>query len=187
MHFFFKSYVVQAGWLQFWSHFDPCVGSGCLIYWKHTDQKDTTVADIKNWCVNVFCLLSVGPSIGPGPFNLTVTTGIRAALSCETSGIPPPKVSWKRNGTPLDVSQQPAAYRLTQSSDSIQIHTPTLTTNLKLMHLCCSLQVTVVWVSYSFVSIHWGWRLLWVHGCQWCWGGAQGHWGHPARYWSWVL
>ncbi|TMS03749.1 Hemicentin-2 [Larimichthys crocea] len=49
----------------------------------------------------------VGPSISPGPFNVTVTTGIRAVLSCETTGIPPPKISWKRNGTPLDISQQP--------------------------------------------------------------------------------
>lgn len=55
------------------------------------------------------------------------------------------------------------------------------------MHVCCSLQVTVVWVSYPFVSVHWRRRLLWVHGCQWCRGGAQGHWGHPARYWSRVL
>lgn len=65
--------------------------------------------------MNVFCLLSVGPSISPGPFNVTVTTGIRAVLSCETTGIPPPKVSWKRNGTPFDISQQPGAYRYRQS------------------------------------------------------------------------
>uniref|UniRef100_A0A8D2ZR19 Hemicentin-1 n=1 Tax=Scophthalmus maximus TaxID=52904 RepID=A0A8D2ZR19_SCOMX len=45
----------------------------------------------------------VGPSISPGPFNVTVTTGIRAVLSCETTGIPPPTVSWKRNGTPLSL------------------------------------------------------------------------------------
>ncbi|XP_067377843.1 hemicentin-1 isoform X1 [Channa argus] len=57
----------------------------------------------------------VGPSISPGPFNVTVTTGIRAVLSCETTGIPPPKVSWKRNGTPLDVSQLPGAYKLLSS------------------------------------------------------------------------
>ena len=61
--------------------------------------------------LNLFCLLVVGPSIGLGSFNVTVTTGIRAVLSCETAGIPPPKVSWKRNGTPLDISHQPAAYR----------------------------------------------------------------------------
>lgn len=59
----------------------------------------------------VFCPLSVGPSISPGPFNVTVTTGIRAVLSCETTGIPPPKVSWRRNGTPLDNNQQLGAYR----------------------------------------------------------------------------
>ncbi|XP_062273055.1 hemicentin-1 [Scomber scombrus] len=61
----------------------------------------------------------VGPSIGPGSFNVTVTTGIRAVLSCETAGIPPPKVSWKRNGTPLDISHQPAAYRLLSSGSLV--------------------------------------------------------------------
>nr|XP_015827628.2 hemicentin-1 [Nothobranchius furzeri] len=61
----------------------------------------------------------VGPSIGPGPFNVTATTGIRAVLSCETTGIPSPKVSWKRNGTPLDVSQQPGAYRLLSSGSLV--------------------------------------------------------------------
>ncbi|KAF7658577.1 hypothetical protein LDENG_00010770 [Lucifuga dentata] len=65
----------------------------------------------------------VGPSIGPGPFNVTVTTGVRAVLSCESTGIPPPKVSWKRNGTPLDISQQPGAYRLL-SSGSLVLSSP---------------------------------------------------------------
>ncbi|XP_054466068.1 hemicentin-1 [Anoplopoma fimbria] len=65
----------------------------------------------------------VGPSISPGPFNVTVTTGIRAVLSCETTGIPQPEVTWKRNGTPLDISQQPAAYRLL-SSGSLVLLTP---------------------------------------------------------------
>ncbi|XP_029960009.1 hemicentin-1 [Salarias fasciatus] len=61
----------------------------------------------------------VGPSISPGPFNVTVTTGIRAVLSCETTGIPPPTVSWKRNGAPLDVSLQPGAYRLLSSGSLV--------------------------------------------------------------------
>lgn len=61
-----------------------------------------------NVCV---CGVTVGPSISPGPFNVTVTTGVRAVLSCESTGIPPPSVSWKRNGTPLDVSQHPGHYR----------------------------------------------------------------------------
>ncbi|TRY54403.1 hypothetical protein DNTS_023681 [Danionella cerebrum] len=43
----------------------------------------------------------VGPSISPGPFNVTVVTGQRATLSCESTGIPAPQVSWKRNGSPL--------------------------------------------------------------------------------------
>ncbi|CAJ1068041.1 hemicentin-1 [Xyrichtys novacula] len=61
----------------------------------------------------------VGPSISPGPFNVTATTGIRAMLSCETTGIPPPTVSWKRNGTPLDISLQPGAYRLLPSGSLV--------------------------------------------------------------------
>ncbi|KAK5871231.1 hypothetical protein PBY51_004123 [Eleginops maclovinus] len=65
----------------------------------------------------------VGPSISSGPFNVTVTTGVRAVLGCETSGIPQPEISWKRNGTPLDISQQPGAYRLL-SSGSLVLLTP---------------------------------------------------------------
>uniref|UniRef100_A0A3P8SNR4 Uncharacterized protein n=1 Tax=Amphiprion percula TaxID=161767 RepID=A0A3P8SNR4_AMPPE len=61
----------------------------------------------------------VGPSISPSPFNVTVTTGIRAVLSCETTGIPPPQVSWKRNGALLDISQQPGAYRLLSSGSLV--------------------------------------------------------------------
>ncbi|TNM90220.1 hypothetical protein fugu_004454 [Takifugu bimaculatus] len=61
----------------------------------------------------------VGPSISPGPFNVTVTSGIRAVLSCETTGIPSPKVSWKRNGTPLDVSQLSGAFRLLSSGSLV--------------------------------------------------------------------
>ncbi|XP_074526683.1 hemicentin-1 [Halichoeres trimaculatus] len=61
----------------------------------------------------------VGPSISPGPFNVTATTGIRAVLSCEATGIPPPTVSWKRNGKPLDINQQPGAYRLLSSGSLV--------------------------------------------------------------------
>ncbi|XP_032434339.1 hemicentin-1 [Xiphophorus hellerii] len=61
----------------------------------------------------------VGPSISPGPFNVTVTTGTRGVLNCETTGIPPPKISWKRNGTPLDINQQPGAYRLLSSGSLV--------------------------------------------------------------------
>ncbi|XP_036069528.1 hemicentin-1 isoform X2 [Oryzias melastigma] len=65
----------------------------------------------------------VGPSISPGPFNITVTTGVRAVLSCEATGIPSPKVTWKRNGTPLDVSHHPGEYRLL-SSGSLVLSSP---------------------------------------------------------------
>uniref|UniRef100_A0A3B3DLS4 Uncharacterized protein n=1 Tax=Oryzias melastigma TaxID=30732 RepID=A0A3B3DLS4_ORYME len=63
-----------------------------------------------------------GPSISPGPFNITVTTGVRAVLSCEATGIPSPKVTWKRNGTPLDVSHHPGEYLL--SSGSLVLSSP---------------------------------------------------------------
>ncbi|KAG7250621.1 hypothetical protein CRUP_008868, partial [Coryphaenoides rupestris] len=64
-----------------------------------------------------------GPSISPGAFNVTVTTGVRAVLSCETTGIPAPRVTWKRNGTPLDINQQPGVYRLL-SSGSLVLSSP---------------------------------------------------------------
>lgn len=32
-------------------------------------------------------------------------------LSCESTGIPAPQVSWKRNGSPLNVDLQSGAYR----------------------------------------------------------------------------
>uniref|UniRef100_A0A8C7CSJ9 Hemicentin-2 n=1 Tax=Oncorhynchus kisutch TaxID=8019 RepID=A0A8C7CSJ9_ONCKI len=65
----------------------------------------------------------VGPSINPGPFNVTVTTGVRAVLSCEATGIPAPKVTWKRNGTPIDLNQQSGTYRLL-SSGSLVLFSP---------------------------------------------------------------
>ncbi|XP_077571540.1 hemicentin-1 [Stigmatopora nigra] len=61
----------------------------------------------------------VGPEISPGAFNITVTTGVRAVLSCETTGIPPPKVSWKRNGVPFDAINHLRAYRLLSSGSLV--------------------------------------------------------------------
>ncbi|XP_073692711.1 hemicentin-1 [Garra rufa] len=67
----------------------------------------------------------VGPSISPGPFNVTVVTGQRAVLSCESTGIPAPQVSWKRNGSPLNVDLQSGSYRL-MSSGSLIIASPSV-------------------------------------------------------------
>ncbi|KAL4660770.1 hemicentin-1-like [Arapaima gigas] len=61
----------------------------------------------------------VGPSINPGPFNVTATVGARVVLSCEATGIPPPMVSWRRNGTPLDLSSQSRNYRLLSSGSLV--------------------------------------------------------------------
>ncbi|RXN18375.1 hemicentin-2 isoform X1 [Labeo rohita] len=61
-----------------------------------------------------------GPSISPGPFNVTVVTGQRAVLSCESTGIPAPQVSWKRNGSPLNVDLQ------LMSSGSLIITSPSV-------------------------------------------------------------
>ncbi|XP_030621020.1 hemicentin-1 [Chanos chanos] len=65
----------------------------------------------------------VGPSISLGPFNVTVTKGLRAVLSCESIGIPAPTVTWKRNGAPLNLNLQSGAYRL-MSSGSLVITSP---------------------------------------------------------------
>ncbi|XP_060737332.1 hemicentin-1 isoform X1 [Tachysurus vachellii] len=65
----------------------------------------------------------VGPSIKPGPFNVTVTMGQRAALGCESSGVPVPRVSWKRNGQALNTHT--GAHRL-MTSGSLLIISPSL-------------------------------------------------------------
>ncbi|KAG9270615.1 hemicentin-2-like [Astyanax mexicanus] len=59
----------------------------------------------------------VGPTISPGPFNVTLTTGVRAVLSCESTGIPTPQVNWRRNGESLNT--QSGAYRLMSSGSLI--------------------------------------------------------------------
>ncbi|XP_058246105.1 hemicentin-1 isoform X2 [Hemibagrus wyckioides] len=65
----------------------------------------------------------VGPSISPGPFNVTMTMGQRAVLGCESSGVPLPRVSWKRNGQALNTHS--GAYRL-MPSGSLLIISPSL-------------------------------------------------------------
>ncbi|XP_026768070.3 hemicentin-1 isoform X3 [Pangasianodon hypophthalmus] len=65
----------------------------------------------------------VGPSISPGPLNVTVTMGQRAVLGCESLGVPVPQVSWKRNGQALNTHS--GAYRL-MPSGSLLIISPSL-------------------------------------------------------------
>uniref|UniRef100_A0A8D2KTM3 Hemicentin 1 n=1 Tax=Varanus komodoensis TaxID=61221 RepID=A0A8D2KTM3_VARKO len=40
----------------------------------------------------------VPPSIAPGPVNITVTVNVQTTLPCEATGIPKPRISWKKNG-----------------------------------------------------------------------------------------
>ncbi|XP_060787017.1 hemicentin-1 isoform X2 [Neoarius graeffei] len=65
----------------------------------------------------------VGPSISPAPFNVTVMMGRRAVLGCESSGVPVPQVSWKRNGQALNTHS--GAYRV-MPSGSLLILSPSL-------------------------------------------------------------
>ncbi|KAK3540674.1 hypothetical protein QTP70_034595, partial [Hemibagrus guttatus] len=65
----------------------------------------------------------VGPSISPGPFNATMTMGQRAVLVCESSGVPVPRTSWKRNGQVLNTHS--GAYRL-MPSGSLLVISPSL-------------------------------------------------------------
>ncbi|XP_062854783.1 hemicentin-1 [Trichomycterus rosablanca] len=61
----------------------------------------------------------VSPSISPGPFNVTVTMGRRAVLHCESSGVPAPQVSWRRNGKLLDTHSE--SYRVWSSGSLLII------------------------------------------------------------------
>lgn len=98
-------------------------GMDLRVFGTQNSKSPYSLVDMDTVCKgSVFFTLSflspitkVGPSIGPGPFNVTMTTGVRAVLSCETIGVPPPKVSWRRNGTPIDLSQQSGAYRYSWS------------------------------------------------------------------------
>ncbi|NWU93884.1 HMCN1 protein, partial [Upupa epops] len=67
----------------------------------------------------------VPPTIAPGPTNITVTVNMQSTLPCETTGIPKPAVSWKKNGHLLSVDQNQNTYRFL-SSGSIVIISPTM-------------------------------------------------------------
>ncbi|XP_019355735.1 hemicentin-1 isoform X2 [Alligator mississippiensis] len=67
----------------------------------------------------------VPPSIAPGPTNITVTVNVQTTLPCETTGIPRPVISWKKNGHLLNVDQNQNTYRLL-SSGSLVIISPTV-------------------------------------------------------------
>ncbi|XP_042661906.1 hemicentin-1 isoform X1 [Tyto alba] len=67
----------------------------------------------------------VPPTIAPGHTNITVTVNVQTTLPCETTGIPRPAISWKRNGHLLSVDQNQNTYRLL-SSGSLVIISPTV-------------------------------------------------------------
>uniref|UniRef100_A0ABM5GDB4 Hemicentin-1 n=1 Tax=Pogona vitticeps TaxID=103695 RepID=A0ABM5GDB4_9SAUR len=67
----------------------------------------------------------VPPSVAPGPVNITVTVNVQTTLPCETTGIPKPVITWKRNGHPLNVDQMQNSFRLL-SSGSLVIISPTI-------------------------------------------------------------
>ncbi|NXE93182.1 HMCN1 protein, partial [Menura novaehollandiae] len=67
----------------------------------------------------------VPPTIAPGQTNITVTVNVQTTLPCETTGIPRPAISWKKNGHLLSVDQNQNTYRLL-SSGSLVIISPTV-------------------------------------------------------------
>ncbi|XP_027579260.2 hemicentin-1 [Pipra filicauda] len=67
----------------------------------------------------------VPPAIAPGQTNITVTVNVQTTLPCETTGIPRPAISWKKNGHLLSVDQNQNTYRLL-SSGSLVIISPTV-------------------------------------------------------------
>ncbi|XP_071607418.1 hemicentin-1 isoform X3 [Heliangelus exortis] len=67
----------------------------------------------------------VPPTIAPGHTNITVTVNVQTTLPCETTGIPKPVISWKKNGHLLSVDQNQNTYRLL-SSGSLVIISPTV-------------------------------------------------------------
>ncbi|XP_068771088.1 hemicentin-2 [Struthio camelus] len=67
----------------------------------------------------------VPPVIAPGPSNFTLVAQQPASLACEATGSPEPRVTWEKNGRPLNPHLPPGAYRL-QSSGSLLIVSPSL-------------------------------------------------------------
>ncbi|NXJ63832.1 HMCN1 protein, partial [Rostratula benghalensis] len=67
----------------------------------------------------------VPPTIAPGHTNITVTVNVQTTLPCETTGIPRPAISWKKNGHLLSVDQNQNTYRLL-SSGSLVLISPTV-------------------------------------------------------------
>ncbi|XP_034265503.1 hemicentin-1 isoform X1 [Pantherophis guttatus] len=65
----------------------------------------------------------VPPYIAPGPVNVTVSVNIQTTLACETTGIPKPAITWKKNGHVHNLDQN--SYRLL-SSGSLVILSPTV-------------------------------------------------------------
>ncbi|XP_062857960.1 hemicentin-1 [Trichomycterus rosablanca] len=67
----------------------------------------------------------VPPLIAEGPTNVTVTVNIQTTLSCESTGIPKPSVTWTKDTRPLNTDQNQNMYRLL-SSGSLVVIAPTI-------------------------------------------------------------
>ncbi|KAM6456551.1 hemicentin-1 isoform 2-T2 [Liasis olivaceus] len=83
----------------------------------------TNVAGTERKRIDLY--VHVPPCIAPGPVNITVTVNIQTTLPCETTGIPKPAVTWKKNGQVLSLDQNQNSFRLL-SSGSLVILSPTV-------------------------------------------------------------
>lgn len=71
-----------------------------------------------------FCFLLAGsdylpPVIRQGPVNQTVPVDSTVVLGCQTAGIPPPTVNWKKDGAVISVAD--SRISLTETG-SLKIH-----------------------------------------------------------------
>ncbi|XP_010226739.1 PREDICTED: hemicentin-2-like, partial [Tinamus guttatus] len=63
----------------------------------------------------------VPPAIAPGPSSITAVAQQPATLPCEATGSPEPRVTWARNGRPLNLHIPPSAYRY-RNSRPLNLH-----------------------------------------------------------------